>query len=367
MTIKEFQKIFEEHTPPAIAWKGDTVGLQIGRGNESIRNVLIALDATMDILKEALKKKANLIITHHPLLFHPLKNLTPSSRVGEIAMFATENRIALYAAHTNLDSVKWGVNFALAKKLGVQNVKILSPIKESLTKVVVFVPHDHVDRVAEAMYDAGAGMFSKYDKCSFRGEGIGTFRGMNDARPFLGTVGKLEKAQEVRLEMLCESWKIGAVLSAMLKAHPYEEVAYDMYPLMNRNTEYGLGAIGDMPKTMSEKTFLDLVKKKLKSGSLRFSKGAGSIRRVAVCGGSGSEFINDAISQGADAMVTADLKYHTFQDVENKILLVDAGHYETEQIVLPDLAKKVKGIVHQKNRSTQVYITEYSTNPIRYH
>ncbi len=364
MNIKEFQKQFEQITPPAIAWNGDNIGLLVGRENDEIKNILVVLDLTMKVAEEAKRKKANCIITHHPLIFHPLKNITPRSRVGELVLYLTENKINLYAAHTNLDSVKWGVNFALAKTLQLTNVQILSPMKESLTKIVVFVPRDYVEKISEAMHEAGAGMFTKYDRCSFRNEGIGTFRGMNDANPFLGEVGKLEKANEVRLEMLAEHWKIDAVLSAMLKAHPYEEVAYDIYPLLNRNTEYGLGAIGTLPKKMLQKDFLSLVKKKLGAKALRFSGTSNSVERVAVCGGSGTALIGDAISQNADAMITADVKYHTFQDVEGKILLVDAGHYETEHIVLPALAKKIQQMFKQNKHKGKVFITQHSTNPV---
>jgi len=367
VTIKEFQKSFELLTPPAIAWKGDNVGLLIGRENDVIRNIVVALDATMEVAVEAVKKKANLLVTHHPLIFQPLRRITPTSRTGELVLFLTEHKLNLYAAHTNLDSVKWGVNYVLAKTLGLKNISILSPIKESLTKITVFVPHTHVENVAEAMHNAGAGMFTKYDKCSFRGEGIGTFRGMNDANPFLGEVGKLETAKETRLEMLCETWKLAGVISAMLKAHPYEEVAYDVYPLLNENTEYGIGAIGDVESSMSEQKFLRHVKKKLKTPTIRYTPGKGSVRRVAVVGGSGSELIEEALRKGADALVTADLKYHTFQDYNKKIMLVDAGHYETEHIVLPTIAEKIKSIVTAKKSTAKVFITQQTTNSILYY
>ncbi len=364
MIIQEFQKQFEKIAPPAIAWKDDNIGLLIGRENDAIRNILVALDLTMDVAEEAIRKKANCIVTHHPLLFHPLKTITPKSRVGKLVLFLSEHKINLYAAHTNLDSVKWGVNFALAKRLGLNDIQVLSPIKEHLSKVVVFVPNDHLEKVADAMHGAGAGMFTKYDHCSFRTEGTGTFRGMDDAKPFLGTAGTLEKVKETRLEMLSEHWKAGAVVSAMLKAHPYEEVAYDIYPLLNRNSEYGLGAIGTLPEKILQRDFLSLVKKKLAAKAVRFSGNVRSIRTVAVCGGSGTELINDAVAQHADAMVTADVKYHTFQDVEEKILLIDAGHYETEHIILPALAKKIRHIFAHSKHSGKVFITIHNTNPV---
>ena len=364
MRIKDFQKQFEVTAPVTIAWKGDNVGLLVGRENDEIQNIVVALDLTMDVAKEAKRKNANVIITHHPLLFHPVKNITAGSRIGEIVLFLIENKINLYAAHTNLDSVKWGVNFTLAKVLGITDVEVLSPLKDSLTSISVFVPREYVENVAEAMHSAGAGTFTKYDRCSFRSEGIGTFRGLNNSNPFLGAIGKIEKIEEVRLEMLVEQWKIGNVVSAMLQAHPYEEVAYTINPLNNNNTEYGLGAIGILPKPMKQEAFLSLIKKKLGATALKYSGKKNLIRRVAVCGGSGAELIGDAVLQHADAMVTADLKYHTFQDFEDNLLLIDAGHYETEHIVLPVLAKKISQILKQNNHTGKVIITQHKTNPV---
>lgn len=366
MVIREFQHQFERLAPPSIAWKGDNIGLLLGREDETITNLLVSLDVTMEVVREAKQKKANLIVSHHPILFHPVQRITSSSRVGELVLFLTENKINVFAAHTNLDSVQWGVNFVLANALQLKNVSILSPVKESLTKIVVFVPPSHLDVVAEAMHESGAGMFSRYDQCSFRSEGIGTFRGKADAKPYIGTVGVREKTKEIRLEMLAESWKVNSVISAMKRAHPYEEVAYDIYPLVNRNAEYGLGAIGDLPKEISQKQFLSVVKKAVGAAALRFSGKTDSIRRVAVCGGSGSEFIETAIARNADAMVTADVKYHTFQEFENSLLLVDAGHYETEHLVLPALANNIQKIFSRLKHKGKVFITQHSTNPVQY-
>lgn len=364
MRIQEFQKQFETLAPPAIAWKGDNIGLLIGRPESRISNVLIALDVTSEVIEEAARKKANTIVTHHPLLFHPVKSITPSTRVGALILSLTHQRMNLYAAHTNLDSVQWGVNFSLAQQLGMRELRILSPINDGVCKIIVFVPHSHSEAVAEAMHAAGAGMFSKYDTCSFRSVGTGTFRGMKDANPFIGTVGTVERIPEVRLEMLVDRWKTGAVVSAMLKAHPYEEAAYDIYPLLNRNAEYGLGAIGLLPKRMTQKAFLSMVKKNLGTSSVRYSGTERSIHRVAVCGGSGSEYIHEAVAQGADAIVTADVKYHTFQEFEEKILLVDAGHYETEVGILKGLAATISNIFKQQQHRGKAYITQYSTNPV---
>ncbi|MHB1050862.1 MAG: Nif3-like dinuclear metal center hexameric protein [Bacteroidota bacterium] len=367
MTIQEFQHIFERMTPPEVAWKGDNVGLQIGNEKATIANIIVSLDPTMEAARLAVHHNANLIVTHHPLFFHPIKKISAHTRIGSLALFLARHKINLYSAHTNLDSVQWGVNFVLAKTIGLQNSRVLSPVSGSLNKITVFVPHSHCRKVADAMHAAGAGTFLKYDHCSFRVDGTGTFRGMGDARPHIGTVGTLEEVQECRLEMLCETWKIDGVVAAMKSVHPYEEIAYDLYPLSNPNTEYGLGAIGELKTPMTPQKFLRHLRKAFRTPFLRFTPGASRIiATIAVCGGSGSEFVDEALRQGADAMVTADIKYHTFQEYENRILLVDAGHFETERLVLPALASAIRTIVRQKPASKKISITTHSRNPVHY-
>jgi dinuclear metal center YbgI/SA1388 family protein len=364
LKIAQFQKAFETIAPSSIAWKGDNIGLLVGRPERNITNILVALDLTEAVIAEAAAKRVNLIVTHHPAIFHPLKSVTARSATGSMVMSLIERNIAVFAAHTNLDSVKWGVNFTLAGMLGLKDLRILSPIEGSLQSLTVFVPKAYTDKVAEAMHAAGAGMFERYDTCSFRGEGTGTFRGGNNADPFIGTVGNVEHVPEVRLEMLVEQWKLSGVIAAMLKAHPYEEVAYNITPLANRNSEYGLGAIGDLPKAMDRNRFLAMVKKRLNATAVRYSGPDLPVRRVAVCGGSGSEYIREALSQGADAMVTADCKYHTFQEFEQSLLLVDAGHYETEVGVLPALAEAIRTIMTEEGHRGKIFITQTSTNPV---
>ena len=210
-------------------------------------------------------------------------------------------------------------------------------------------------------------MFSKYDHCSFRSDGTGTFRGNTGARPHIGSIGTLEKVQECRLEMLCETWKIDGVVAAMKSVHPYEEIAYDLFPLSNPNTEYGLGAIGEMKRSMTPKIFLAHIQTALRTPSLRYTPGASQkIKTIAVCGGSGSEFIDEALRQRADAFITADIKYHTFQEYEGRILLIDAGHCETEQLVLPNLASTIRSIIRQNAASKKITITTHSRNPVHY-
>jgi dinuclear metal center YbgI/SA1388 family protein len=342
--------------------------MQVGRTRSEVGNILLALDATLEVAHEAAAYRANLIITHHPLFFHPLRSLTEQSRAGEIALYLAEHKICLYAAHTNLDRVRGGVSFAMASLLGLHDVRTLSPLTEALVKVAVYVPSSHLERVAKAMHDAGGGKFTNYQECSFRTEGIGTFKGMDGAKPFIGTKGILEKTPEVKLEMPVETWNLDATIAAMLREHPYEEVAYDITPLQNDNTEYGLGALGEFLKPIPQDKLLSLVKKVFGTPFLRYTgKSATMVRKIAVCGGAGGELVSEAIRHNADALITADVKYHGFQDAEQDILLIDAGHFETEHHVLPVLAHRVKEIVKKEKAHSKVFITKKNTNPVSYY
>ena len=368
MTIGKFQHLLEEWIPPATAWKGDNCGLQVGRTGSEIGNILLALDATLEIAHEASACKANLIVTHHPLLFHPLRSLTEKSRAGEIALYLAEHKICLYAAHTNLDHVRGGVSFTMASLLGLRDVRTLSPLPETLVKVAVFVPSSHLEKVAKAMHNAGGGRFTNYQECSFRSEGIGTFKGMDGAKPFIGTQGVLEKTPEIKLEMPVETWNLRATLAAMFKEHPYEEVAYDISPLQNENKEYGLGAIGELLKPISQEKLLSRVKKVFGTPFLRYTGiTTKTVKSIAVCGGAGGELVSEAIRQNADAFITADIKYHGFQDAERDILLIDAGHFETEYPILPVLEQRVKEIVKKENARSKVFITKKNTSPVSYY
>ncbi len=368
MILGEFQRLLEEWIPPATAWKGDNVGLQVGRSESEITNILLALDVTEEVAQESAERRANLIITHHPLLFHPLRSLTKKSRAGEIALYLAEHKIQLYAAHTNLDHVRGGVSFAMASLLGLRDVRLLSPLTGTLVKLTVFVPPSHLDKVAKAMHDAGGGRFTNYQECSFRSEGVGTFKGMEGAKPFIGTKGRLEKTPEIKLEMPVETWNLGATMAAMFKEHPYEEVAYDLYPLQNESHEYGLGAVGELLKPIPVEKLLSLVKKAFGTPFLRYTGERKRLAKtIAVCGGAGGDLVPEAIRQRADALVTADIKYHGFQDAGRDILLVDAGHFETERHILSVLAQRVKAIIKKQKATSKVFITKKNTNPVSYY
>ncbi len=364
MTIAEVEQCMDSWAPRWTAWERDNVGLQVGDRQRRVRRMLVCLDVTEAVVDEAIDKKIDLIIAHHPLLFRPPSAVVTSEPVGNLVLRLAEHRIALYASHTNLDSAKDGVNFALARTLGLQQPKFLQPLQETLVKVVVFVPHDHVDSVASAMSDAGAGMIGEYESCSFRLEGKGTFRGSSASTPFVGKKGKLESVEEVRLEMIAPRARISAIVESMRRVHPYEEVAYDVYPLLNSNPNYGLGVIGTLPRPHTLRSFLQQARQALRAEALRYAGDLKQrVRRVAVCGGSGSDLLSTAVAAGADVFVTADVRYHTYHAAEGRIALVDAGHWETEQVVLPVVAERLREFVSSKRGRVQVFITQQNTNP----
>jgi dinuclear metal center YbgI/SA1388 family protein len=363
MRCDKIIKLIEDWAPKSIAWEKDNVGLQVGSLRREVKNILLCLDVDEKVVQEASHKNCNLIISHHPLLFRSLKKLDiEKDKISRIIEKLIKKNITLYSAHTNLDFTKDGVSFQLAQKLKLTNQKFLLNLSSNQNKLVVFVPLTHSDKVADAMHNAGAGIIGEYRNCSFRTSGIGTFKGSEKSNPKFGVKGKLEKVEEVKIEVLVNAFDLDKVVNAMKKAHPYEEVAYDVYPMINQNVNFGMGVIGSLDDELSEKQFLSLVSKSLKIKNFRFAKGSNAkIKKVAVCGGSGSDLLDTAIKSGAEAFVTADIKYHTFQDAENKILLIDAGHYETEIPVLDELKRKLEKFITDK---TKVYKYLGSTNPV---
>jgi dinuclear metal center YbgI/SA1388 family protein len=365
MKLAELEKFFESWAPRWTAWERDNVGIQIGRRSHTVRRVLIALDITPETINEAVRKRADTIISHHPLLFRPAKSLSDGDAVGTMALTLAEKKIALYSAHTNLDSAPDGVSFALARALGVATPKFLAPATNALVKLAVFVPHEYADKVAGAMAGAGAGIIGEYSSCSFRIEGKGTFRGSASSQPFSGVPRRLEEVEEIRLEMLVPRARVKSVVRAMKSVHPYDEVAYDIYTLENGDPNFGMGAIGTLDKPVKLSSFLSAIKKALRSESLRYS---GDLRKeiltVAVCGGAGSELLDTAIAAGADALVTSDIRYHTFHAASGQIALVDAGHWETEQVVLPVIARRLKDWARAQKVPLDIILTKHRTNPI---
>jgi dinuclear metal center YbgI/SA1388 family protein len=338
-TISTIAHALETWAPPGSAQSYDNVGLQVGDASRSVARALIALDLTPAVLEEAKAQDASLIITHHPLIFSPLRTVTAGRFVNTLALRLAEAGIALYSIHTNLDAAPGGVSFALAGQLGLEDVRFLDTFDESLYKLATFVPADHLDAVRAALAEAGAGRIGAYEACAFAQPGTGYFRPGAEADPFIGEAdGALESVDEIKLEVEVARWDLPRVLHALRTAHPYEEVAYDVYPVEQKYSQAGLGAIGTLPDPMPLSDFLHRVAERLDAGSLRYAGDPSSqVQKVAVCGGSGSSFTRQALRAGADAYVTADVTYHKFFDVLDtnghpRMALIDAGHYETEAI-----------------------------------
>ena len=368
MTCIEIIKYLEDWAPKEIAWQNDNAGIQVGRSNNKVKNIMLSLELTTDVVKQAILKNCNFIITHHPLIFQPIKKLNlnnePNAKLIEKLI---KNEITLFSAHTNLDFAKHGVSFQLAKKLGLQNISFLKNLKSNQFKVSVFVPETHIEKVASSIFSAGGGVIGEYSNCSFRSPGEGTFKGSSVSKPVVGSKQKYEKVNEVKLEILIDSWKLNNILSAIRTSHPYEEPAYDIYPLENYNSNFGAGAIGILENELSVSQTLSLILEKLGAKNLKYVLGNQSkIKKIAVCGGSGSDLLSDAINCGANAFVTADIKYHTFQSAQNKILLIDAGHYETEIHVLNELQRRLKKFVRMKN-NIKILKFNGNTNPINFY
>lgn len=342
MEIQKIIDALENLAPRALQEDYDNAGLLSGNGKQHIIKALICLDITETVLDEAIRVNAGLIISHHPLIFKGLKKITGASYIERILIKAIRHDIAIFAVHTNLDNVKNGVSSRICEKLGLKDYHILQPKKNLLKKLQTYCPDIKLadgsyvpETVRKALFEAGAGHIGNYDSCSFSAAGTGTYRGLENTNQFIGTKYEITSQKEIRIETVFPAYLQNNVISALLKNHPYEEVAYDIFPMDNLYDEAGSGMIGTLPAPMEEKDFLKFVKARLETEMLRHSPLKGKqISRVAFCGGAGSFLIHDAISKGADAYVTADLKYHDFFESEEGILLVDAGHYETEQFTI---------------------------------
>ena len=368
MIVGDLTKYLDDWAPPGAAWEKDNVGLQIGSRRQEIKNIMLCLELNDEVLKEALRKKCNFLFTHHPLIFKPIKNLdTENNSLASLIEKLFKHNINVYSAHTNFDSIKDGVSFELAKVLKLKNIRFLENDENNQFKVVTFIPASILDKISKAIFSAGGGIIGEYENCSFRSSGVGTFKGSSKSNPLIGKKNNFEKANEIRLEVKVDSWNLNKVISSILKTHPYDEPAYDIYPLKNKNMNFGAGAIGELEKEVDENKFLSFVSKSLKTKTLKYCKGKGKvIKKVAVCGGSGSELLAKSISEGADAFVTADIKYHTYQDAEKKILLIDAGHYETEIISLKAAQKAINNFI-PKRSSIKVFKYSGSTNPVKFY
>ena len=362
-TIKDITSYLESLAPLSLQEPYDNSGLIVGDESTEVKKVLVCLDSTEDVIDEALKFGCNLIIAHHPIIFGGLKKLNGKNYVERTVIKAIRSQVAIYAIHTNLDSIQQGVNAKIAEKLGLRQCRMLLPKENQLKKLVTFSPAANADDVRRALFDGGCGHIGNYNECSFYSEGIGTFRPAENANPYSGEIGKQNHESEVRIETIFESSNEANVIKALLKAHPYEEVAYDVYPLNNTSNLTGTGMIGEFDVPMEATDFLRHLKSSMQTSCIRHTKlPERKITKVAVCGGSGSFLLSDAIKNKADVFVTADFKYHQFFDADGQILIADIGHYESEQFtkeLLHDLLVK-------KFSTFAVRLTEVYTNPVIY-
>lgn len=363
MTISQIIQTLTAIAPPSLQEGYDNAGLITGNPGWACTGIITSLDATEAVVQEALDKKCNLIVAHHPIVFGGLKQITGKNYVERTVIAAIKNDIAIYAIHTNLDNVIAGVNGKMADKLGLVNRKVLQPKGGQLKKLVVFVPEAQAAQVRQAMFEAGGGHIGNYSECSFNSTGTGTFNGGADTNPFVGTPGTQHQEPETKIEMVVPVWLAGAVVKAMLKAHPYEEVAYDIISLDNTTGLIGSGLVGEFPEPMTETAFLSLVQQTFGLKTLRHTPFLGkSIQKIALCGGAGSFLTKTAIASGADAYITGDVKYHEFFDADGRLLLADIGHYESEQFTIDLLFD----VLQEKFPTFAVLKTGVNTNPVLY-
>ena len=363
LQIKEICRYLEQWAPIAYSESYDNVGLLVGDRENEVSGILVSLDCTEAIIDEAIEKGCNMVVSHHPIVFKGLKSLTGKTYVERTILKAIKNGIALYAIHTNLDSVLTGVNGKIADRLGLVSRTVLSPKRGALNKLTLFVPKKDAEKVRTAMFEAGGGVIGNYSGCSFNLEGTGTFHPEEGARPAIGSVGKTQEEEETRVEMMFPAFLSSKVLAAMKVAHPYEEVAYYLHSLENENQYVGSGMVGELPAPMEGADFLSFLKDSMKLKVIRHTEILNKdIKKVAICGGSGSFLLGDAKRSEADVFITGDFKYHEFFDSEGELMIADIGHYESERFTIDLIADYLR-----ENFTTfAVRLTEVNTNPIHY-
>ena len=362
-TVQDLARVLEAAAPLAYQESYDNAGLQCGDPQQEITGVLIALDCTPAVVEEAIRRGCNVVVAHHPLIFRPLKRLTGANEVEQTLLKAIKHDVALYAAHTNLDNVRHGVNRKLADKLGLSNLRILDPKAGTLAKLITYVPATHTEAVLQALYAAGAGQVGDYSECSFRLDGTGTFTPGAGTNPFQGQPNQPETAAEQRVEVLLPLHLQRAALRALRQTHPYEEVAYEIIRLENEHQDVGSGMVGELPEALSPQEFRQQLKMALHVPVVKHTEFDKPIKKVAICGGAGSFLIGKARAAGADAYVTGDLKYHEYFGAEGQLLLCDVGHFESEQFT----GEIFRDLLAEKFGSTfALFIAETYTNPVRY-
>ena len=364
MKIKELLNLLESYAPKAYQESYDNSGLLTGSPEIEITNVLISLDCTEEVIQEALQKKCNVVLAHHPIIFSGLKKLVGANYVERTIIKAIKNDISIIAIHTNLDNVADGVNFKIAEKLKLQETKILAPKEGTLCILTVYIPEESFEKVSQALFEAGCGHIGNYSHAGFSSDGIGSFKGNKDSNPNIGEAGKLETVKEIKFETIFPYHIQWQVVSAMKAAHPYEEIAYQIIKLENTNQNIGAGMIGSLSQPMDIEEFLVYLKKVMNLEVMKYTHlNKSKILKVAICGGSGSFLIHKAMAAGADVYISADFKYHEFFEGEGRLMLIDIGHYESEvftkELLNQYLLKKITTFAP--------LLSEINTNPIKYY
>ena len=363
MKIADVVSFLESIAHPTLQEHYDNAGLITGDAGWECSGIICSLDATEEVVKEAIAKKCNLIVAHHPIIFGGLKKINGKNYVEKTIITAIKNDIAIYAIHTNLDNVMDGVSGKMASMLGVTNISILSPKENTVKKLFTFVPVDKAEQVRNAIFAAGGGHIGNYSEASFNAEGTGTFKAGEGTKPYVGEIGKQHQEKEIKMEIIFPAFLESRVIAAMIAAHPYEEVAYDVVSLSNFHQDIGSGVIGELKQAVDEKQFLAMLKDVFGVPVVRHTALLGKrVKRIALCGGAGSFLISKALAAGADAYISADIKYHEFFDANSHMLVADIGHYESEQFTINLLQE----ILEQKFPTFAVLKTEVKTNPVNY-
>jgi dinuclear metal center YbgI/SA1388 family protein len=363
MKIGEITSFLESVAPLSLQESYDNAGLLTGNSGWNCSGIITTLDATEAVVQEAIAKKCNLIVAHHPIIFGGLRKITGKNYVEQTIIAAIKNDIAIYSIHTNLDNVLHGVNAALADKLGLINRTVLQPKNDTLKKLFTFVPVEFAENVRSAIFNAGGGHISNYSECSFNMAGQGTFKPGEGTNPFTGKVGIRHTEDEIKMEMIFPAWQQQTILKALFAAHPYKEVAYDIVALGNHNQQVGSGLLGELPEAVGENEFLILLKEKFNLSVIRHTPLLGkTVKKIALCGGAGSFLTGAAIAAGADFYITGDVKYHEFFDANNRLVIADIGHYESEQFTTDLLFD----VLTQKFPNFAVQKTGVKTNPVHY-
>lgn len=366
--LKDIMDIIEKRAPSYLAADFDNPGLLIGDENSSIDSILVSLDIDDKVIDEAIQKKCNLIVTHHPLIFHPLKSLNASNFKERLILRIVSSGINAYAAHTNLDSCKNGINDYLAHKLGLDDISILDDsYEDKLVKIAIYVPEGYEKRVQEALASADAGHIGSYSCCTFNAKGEGTFKPLEGTHPFIGEIGKVEHVKEVRVETIAKESMLQSIIQSMLKAHPYEEPAYDVYPLKNSGVKYGFVRAGCLNPPITLSKLCLRVKNMLNIDSVNVVGDPDRIiKKVGLCSGDGAEFIPLAYRDGCDVFITGDIRYHDACDARDMgICIIDGGHFGTEHVYMKELADYIKDELKLKGLGQiDIVLSQNNKDPI---